>query len=53
LGGVDGFEIAVHTDTNSQIGSSIDAAMAEDFLAKKRNGIALMFMGTVGKSLFS
>ena len=38
LGGVNGFEIAVHKHANSDIGSSIDAAMAEDFLVKmKRN----------------
>ena len=38
LGGVNGFEIAVHGKTNSDIGLSIDAAMAEDFLVKtKRN----------------
>ncbi len=38
LGGVNGFEIAVHATTNSDIGSSIDADMAEDFLVKtKRN----------------
>ena len=38
LGGVNGFEIAVHAKTNSDIGSSIDAAMAKDFLVKtKRN----------------
>jgi hypothetical protein len=38
LGGVNDFEIPVHRDTNSTIGSRIDAAMAEDFLVKmKRN----------------
>lgn len=38
MGGVNGFEIAVHTKVNSDIGSSIDAAVAEDFLVKtKRN----------------
>ncbi|HZL69323.1 MAG TPA: hypothetical protein VFC29_18570 [Candidatus Limnocylindrales bacterium] len=36
LGGVNGFEIAVHTKTNSDIGSRIDAAMAEDFLVKTK-----------------
>ena len=36
LGGVNGFEIAVHKDTNSVIGSAIDAAMAEDFLVKTK-----------------
>jgi hypothetical protein len=38
LGGVNGFQIAVHTEANCDIGSSIDSAMAEDFLVKmKRN----------------
>ena len=36
LGGVNGFEVAVHKDANADIGSSIDAAMAEDFLVKMR-----------------
>jgi hypothetical protein len=36
LGGVNGFEIAVHGKANSDIGSSIDAAMAEDFLVKTK-----------------
>ena len=36
LGGVNGFEIAVHAKTNSDIGSSIDAAMADDFLVKTK-----------------
>lgn len=35
---MNGFETAVHAKTNSDIGSSIDAAMADDFLVKtKRN----------------
>ncbi|HVW79045.1 MAG TPA: hypothetical protein VHB45_15630 [Alloacidobacterium sp.] len=35
---MNGFEIAVHQDANSKIGSTVDAAMAEDFLVKmKRN----------------
>lgn len=38
LGGVNGFEIAVYRDANSDFGSKIDAPMAEDFLVKmKRN----------------
>jgi hypothetical protein len=38
LGGVNGFEIPVQTRANSDAGSKIDAAMAEDFLVKmKRN----------------
>ncbi len=36
LGGVNGFEIPVHSKTNSDTGSSIDAAMAEDFLVKTK-----------------
>jgi hypothetical protein len=36
LGGVNGFEIAVHGKANSDIGSSIEAAMAEDFLVKTK-----------------
>jgi len=36
LGGVNGFEIAVQGKANSDIGSSIDAAMAEDFLVKTK-----------------
>lgn len=36
LGGVNGFAIPVHGTSNSDIGSKVDAAMAEDFLVKTK-----------------